>query len=438
MKSSSSRGATSSTRSSKTGIKAKSDQQKDHGRDLIQNLVEQLVDPSITVDKNVVKTINARIAAIDELVSKQVDEIMHHEAFQKLEGSWRGLNKLVMGSETSEMLKIRVFNTSKKDLQKDFEGAAEFTESALWRKVYQDEFGTYGGDAFAAIVGDYEFGKGAQDVALLSHMSEVAAGAHAPFLTAAGASMFGLESFTEMPKPRDLAKIFDKNNPENTKWLSFRDSEDSRYVAMVMPHVLRRLPYGDENPIDEFDYQETIAGEHENYLWGNAAYDLANRMTDAFAQYHWCVAIRGVEGGGLVEDLPIHTFKTKEGKVASTCPTEVLIPRRPGEGAVGSRLHRPAQREEQRSRRLLRWQLRPAAEEVQHGRGDGERRSVLQAALPDGDEPDRALPEVDLSRQDRLLHVALQDGVLPQQLDQELHAGRRRREPGRDGRAAAA
>lgn len=309
-----------------TGIRAKGDKQKDHGRDLIQNLVSQLIDPTMTVDKNVIKTINARVAAIDELISKQVDEIMHHKDFQKLEGSWRGLNKLVMSSETGEMLKIRVFNTSKKDLLKDFEGAAEFTESALWKKIYEDEFGTFGGDSFGALMGDYEFGKGAQDVALLGHVSEVAAGAHAPFLTAAGAEMFGMDSFTQMPNPRDIAKIFDKNNPENTKWLSFRDSEDSRYVSMVLPHVLRRLPYGDENPVDEFNYQETIDGEHDNYLWGNAAYELAGRLTESFAQYHWCVSIRGVEGGGLVEDLPIHTFKTKEGDVASKCPTEVLIP----------------------------------------------------------------------------------------------------------------
>lgn len=309
-----------------TGIKAKDDKQKEHGRELIQNLIEQLIDPAIVVDKNVIKMINGRVAAIDGVISKQVDEILHHPDFQRLEASWRGLNKLVMSSETGEMLKIRVYNTSKKDLLSDFEGAAEFTESALWKKIYEDEFGTFGGDAFGALLGDYEFGKGAQDVALLNHVSEVAAGAHAPFLTAASASMFGMESFTQMPNPRDLAKIFDKNNPENTKWLSFRDAEDSRYVSMVLPHTLRRLPYGSENPIDEFDYMETIDGEHDSYLWGNAAYELGGRLTDAFAKYQWCVAIRGVEGGGLVEDLPIHTFKTREGDVGSKCPTEVLIP----------------------------------------------------------------------------------------------------------------
>ena len=309
-----------------TGIKPKGDDQTQHGKDLIENFVAQLIDPTTKVDKNVVKTINARVAAIDELVSKQLDEVLHHEDFQRLEGSWRGLHKLVMGTETGEMLKLRVMNCNKQDLLKDFESATEFTESALFKKIYTEEYGQLGGDAYGALVGDFEFGKGAQDIALLDHISGVAAAAHAPFLTAAGAQMFGLESFTEMPKPRDLAKVFDKNNPENTKWLSFRDAEDSRYVSMVVPHVLRRLPYGDDNPVEEFNYQETIDGEHDNYLWGNAAYELGGRLTDAFAKYHWCVAIRGIQGGGLVEDLPIHTFKTREGDVGSKCPTEVLIP----------------------------------------------------------------------------------------------------------------
>jgi type VI secretion system protein ImpC len=280
----------------------------------------------MVVAKSVVKAINSRIAAIDALLSRQLDEVLHAPEFQKLEGSWRSLNQLIMNSETGENLKIRVLNVSKKDMLRDFQAAAEFTESGLWKKVYEYEFGVYGGDPFAALLGDYEFGKGAQDVALLDHVSAVAAGAHAPFLSATSPQMFGMDSFTQMPDPRDVAKIFDKNNPENTKWLSFRDSEDSRFVSLVLPHTLRRLPYGEDNPVDEFDYQETIDGEHDNYLWGNAGYDLAGRLTAAFAKHHWCVAIRGPEGGGLVEDLPIHVFKSREGDVGSKCPTEVLIP----------------------------------------------------------------------------------------------------------------
>jgi type VI secretion system protein ImpC len=309
-----------------TGIRPGDEAARERGQELIKNLVDQLVHPDMVVAKSVVKTINARIAAIDSLLSRQVDEILHAEEFQKLEGSWRSLNQLVMGSETGETLKIRVLNVAKKDLLRDFQAAAEFTESGVWKKVYEYEFGLYGGDPFGALVGDYEFGKGAQDVELLDQLSMVAAAAHAPLISAAAPQMFGMERFTQMPDPRDIAKIFDKNNPENTKWLSFRDSEDSRFVALTLPHTLRRLPYGEDNPIDEFDYQESIDGEHDNYLWGNAAYDMAGRLTDAFARHHWCVAIRGPEGGGLVEDLPIHVFKSREGDVGSKCPTEVLIP----------------------------------------------------------------------------------------------------------------
>ncbi len=221
----------------------KTDERK-HAETLIKNIVEQIIDPSFVVEKGVTETINARISAIDRTLSRQLDAVLHHADFQKLESSWRGLHKLVHGTETGEFLKLRVLNVGKKELLRDFQSASEFTESALWKAVYEYEFGLFGGDPFGALVGDYEFGKGPMEVELLTHMSQVAAAAHAPFITAAGAQMFGMQSLTEMPNPRDVAKIFDKNNPENTKWLSFRDSEDSRFVTMVLPHVLRRLPYG--------------------------------------------------------------------------------------------------------------------------------------------------------------------------------------------------
>jgi type VI secretion system protein ImpC len=308
------------------GIKPSDDAERDRAKDLILTLVKQLLDPGMVVQKNVIRTINARIAALDEILSRQVDRILHHPDFQKLEASWRGLNRLIMNSETSETLKIRVLNVSKKDLKADFDAAAEFTESALWKKVYEYQFGLYGGDPFGALVGDYEFDKGVQDVALLTSISEIAAAAHAPFVSGVAPKMFGMDSFTQMPDPRDLAKIFDKTNPQNTKWLSFRDSEDSRFAALVLPHTLRRVPYGPETePIESFNYQETVE-EHGDYLWGNAAYDYACRLTDAFAKHHWCVAIRGPEGGGLVENLPIHVFKTREGDNSSKIPTEVAIP----------------------------------------------------------------------------------------------------------------
>ena len=309
-----------------TGIRPSDDTGRTRARDLVSNLVGELVKPDMRVSRNALETINERIAAIDEILSEQMDQILHAEEFQKLESSWRSLHKLVFGSETGENLKIRVLNISKRDLLRDFRSASEFTESTLWKSVYEYEFGLYGGDPFGHLVGDFEFGKGPQDVELLQQISQVAAAAHAPFVAAAAPQMFGMESFTEMPNPRDIAKIFDKNNPENTKWLSFRDAEDSRFVALVLPHTLRRLPYGSETePIDAFGYEEK-AEEHDDYLWGNAAYDFAQRVTDAFAKHHWCVAIRGPEGGGLVEDLPIHTFKTREGDIGSKCPTEVLIP----------------------------------------------------------------------------------------------------------------
>ncbi|MBK8167240.1 MAG: type VI secretion system contractile sheath large subunit [bacterium] len=311
-----------------TGIKSRDEAGRAYGQDLIKTLVEQLLDPGTVVAKGVTRTVNQRIAAIDALVSRQLNEVMHHPDFQKLEASWRGLNQLVMGSETGETMKIRVLNISKKDMLRDFQAASEFTESALWKKIYENEFGQYGGDPYGCLVGDYEFGKGPQDMELLEHMSTVAAAAHAPFVSAAGAPMFGLESFTELPNPRDLAKIFDKSNPENTKWLSFRESEDSRFVCLLVPHVLGRLPYGSATvPTETFDFEEDVDGQdHHKYLWTNAAYSFAGRLTSAFAKHHWCVAIRGPEGGGLVEGLPIHVFKSREGDVGAKCPTEILIP----------------------------------------------------------------------------------------------------------------
>ncbi|MBN2171915.1 MAG: type VI secretion system contractile sheath large subunit [Candidatus Krumholzibacteriota bacterium] len=310
-----------------TGIKPRDEAARDYGQGLIKNLVQQLLDPGMVVAKGVTQTINQRIAAIDAVVSQQLNEIMHHDEFQRLESGWRGLHQLVMNAETGETMKVRVLNIAKKDLLRDFQSAAEFTESALWKKVYEYEFGLYGGDPYGALVGDYAFGKGPQDIELLEHISHVAAAAHAPFISAAGAEMFGLASFTEMPNPRDVAKIFDKSNPENTKWLSFRDSEDARFVALTLPRTLGRLPFGkDTAPVDAFDFEEEVADSHDNYLWINSAYSFANRLTDAFSQHHWCVAIRGPEGGGLVEGLPIHTFKTREGDVGAKCPTETIIP----------------------------------------------------------------------------------------------------------------
>ncbi|MGH7931833.1 MAG: type VI secretion system contractile sheath large subunit [Candidatus Binataceae bacterium] len=301
------------------------DEQRQQSRREIVTLVEEVMKGTLRVSKDLEATINARIADIDHLISEQVNQIMHHEEFQKLEASWRGLRFLVMSSETSTMLKIKVLNTSKEDMRRDLERASEFDQSALFKKVYEEEFGTFGGAPFGALIGDYTFGRHPQDVAMLEKLSNVAAAAHAPFFSAASSELFNLDSFTELGTPRDLAKIFD--TVEYAKYKSFRESEDSRFVGLTLPHVLMRLPYGPETtPVEEFNFVENVDGkDHSKYLWGNAAYALGTRITDAFAKYSWCAAIRGVEGGGLVEGLPTHTFHTDEGEIALKCPTEIAI-----------------------------------------------------------------------------------------------------------------
>ncbi len=298
---------------------------RERGKNLVAEFVNQVLEGAMTVSKDAEAMINARIAQIDHLISIQLNEILHHEQFQKLEASWRGLKYLLDQSETSSNLKIKVLNVSKKELLRDLQRAPEFDQSALFKKVYEEEFGIFGGAPFAGIVGDYEFGRSPEDIELLEKISNVAAAAHAPFLSAASPDMFNLESFTQLDAPRDLGKIFDTT--EYAKWKSFRASEDSRYVALTCPRILMRLPYGKETkPVEGFNFEEHVSGaDHSKYLWGNAAYALASRMTKAFALYGWCAAIRGVEGGGLVDGLPVHNFYTDSGDVAMKCPTEVPI-----------------------------------------------------------------------------------------------------------------
>jgi type VI secretion system protein ImpC len=299
--------------------------QKSWAKEIIGEFAKEVMEGQITISKDTEAMINARIAELDRLISLQLNEIMHHEDFQKLESSWRGLNYLVQQSETSDNLKIKVMNITKKELLKDMEKAAEFDQSNLFKKVYEEEFGMFGGHSYGVMIGDYEFGFNPQDMALLEKISEVAAAAHAPFISAAAPKMFNWETFTELGGPRDLSKIF--TAAEYVKWKSFRKSEDSRYVGLTLPHILMRLPYGSETiPVEQFSFEEDVDGtDHQKYLWGNAAYALGTRLTDAFAKYGWCAAIRGVEGGGLVHGLPTHTFKTDEGEVALKCPTEIAI-----------------------------------------------------------------------------------------------------------------
>lgn len=299
--------------------------EKATARDQIAELVDEVLAGTVTLSRDLAASIDARIAELDQLLSDQVNAIMHHPDFQKLEASWRGLKYLVMQSETSPMLKIRMMNAAKKDLIKDFKSAPEFDQSALFKKIYEEEYGTFGGAPYAALIGDYEFSRHPEDFYLLDELSHVAASGHAPLISAAAPGLFGLESFSDIGKPRDLSKIFD--TVEYAKWKSFRESDDSRYVGLVLPHVLGRLPYGkDTAPLEDFNFEEDVDGtNHDKYLWTNAAYAFGARLTDAFAKYGWLAAIRGVEGGGLVEGLPTHTFKTDDGEIALKCPTEVAI-----------------------------------------------------------------------------------------------------------------
>jgi type VI secretion system protein ImpC len=307
------------------GRMARDENQTLYAKDLIGEFATQVLDEGMSVSNDTVAALSSRIAQIDELISAQLNEIMHAPEFQRLEATWRGMHYFVTNTETSTMLKLRVFNVAKKEILDDLEKAVEFDQSNLFKKIYEEEYGTLGGHPYSLIVGDFEFGRHPQDVALLEKLSNVAAAAHAPFIGGASARLFDMDSFTELGRPRDLAKIFE--SAELTKWRSFRASEDSRYVSLVLPHILMRLPYGpDTKPVDGFNYVEDVDGRnHAEYLWGNAAWALALRITTAFAQYSWCAAIRGVEGGGVVEGLPTHTFRTDEGDVALKCPTEIAI-----------------------------------------------------------------------------------------------------------------
>ncbi|TVP73636.1 MAG: type VI secretion system contractile sheath large subunit [Gemmatimonadales bacterium] len=299
--------------------------QQKRGRNLVENFVSEVLEGTIQYSADTESMLNSRIAQIDRLISAQLNEVMHHPDFQKLEGTWRGLKYLLNQSDTSTMLKIKVLNVQKKELLKDLQRAPEFDQSALFKKVYEEEYGVFGGAPFGALLGDFEFDKSGQDIELLEKVGEVAAAAHAPFLTAASSKMFNLDSYTQLDAPRDLAKVFDTT--EYAKWKAFRESEDSRYVALTAPRMLLREPYGhDTVPVEAFDYEEEVDGtQHDDYLWGNAAWALGARVTQAFAKHGWCATIRGVESGGLVEDLPVHNFKTDSGDVAMKCPTETQI-----------------------------------------------------------------------------------------------------------------
>lgn len=292
---------------------------------MLQEFANQVLTQTDATPKNPAAFLSAQIARLDGILSDQLNEIIHQPAFLSLEGSWRGLNYLVMNTFTGTELKIKLLNVSKADLLSDLENAVEFDQSQLFKKVYEAEYGTLGGEPYSCLIGDYTFGPLPQDMSLLSKISGVAAAAFAPFFAAADPSMFNLTSFTDLDVPMDLAQIFE--NVDYIQWNAFRETDESRYVVLTLPRVLMRLPYGPKTvPVKGINFVEKVnADDNADFCWGNTAYTLGQRITNAFFLYNWTAAIRGVEGGGLVENLPVYTYQTTEGDMAVKCPTEITI-----------------------------------------------------------------------------------------------------------------
>ncbi len=308
-------------------FKPKSDQAKSAITTAVQTLAEQALANTAIISDDAVKSVEAIIAELDRKLTEQVNMILHNEEFQKLEGTWRGLHYLVNNTETDETLKIRVINISKKEVSKTikkFKGTA-WDQSPLFKQIYEEEFGSPGGEPYGCLIGDYFFDHSAPDVELLGGMAQIAAAAHAPFISAASPTMMNMDSWQELSNPRDITKIF--GTAEYAPWRSLRDSDDSRYIGLTMPRNLGRIPYGAKtSPVEEFDFEEDTDGnDHSKYLWTNAAYAMGVNVTRSFKQTGWCASIRGVESGGIVEGLPCHTFPTDDGGVDMKCPTEIAI-----------------------------------------------------------------------------------------------------------------
>ena len=308
-------------------FKPKSAEAKSAVQQAVQTLAQQALSSTQLISGDAIKTIEAIIAEIDKKLSQQINLIMHHEDFRSLEGTWRGLHHLVNNTETDEKLKIKVFNVTKKDLGKTlkkFKGTS-WDQSPLFKKMYEEEFGTPGGEPFGCLIGDYHFDHSAPDVEILTGMAQIAAAAHAPFITGTAPNVMNMESWRELGDPRDLTKIF--QTPEYAPWRSLRASEDAKYLGMCMPRFLSRIPYGAKtSPVDDFAFEEDTEGaDHNKYVWSNSAYAMGVNVTRAFKLYGWCARIRGAESGGMVEGLPCHTFPTDDGGVDMKCPTEIAI-----------------------------------------------------------------------------------------------------------------
>ncbi len=308
-------------------FKPKTEEAKSAVEQAVQTLAQQALAGTAVIGQDVVKTIEAMVAELDRKLTEQVNLILHNEEFQKLEGAWRGLHYLVNNTETDEMLKIRVMNITKKELHKTlkrYKGTA-WDQSPLFKRIYEEEYGQFGGEPFGCLVGDYYFDQSPPDVELLGEMAKVSAAAHCPFIAGASPNVMQMDSWQELANPRDLTKIF--LTPEYAAWRSLRESDDARYLGLAMPRFLARQPYGAQtNPVDEFDFEEdTGAADHSKYAWANAAYAMATNINRSFKMYGWCSRIRGIESGGAVEGLPVHTFPTDDGGVDMKCPTEIAI-----------------------------------------------------------------------------------------------------------------
>ncbi len=308
-------------------FKPKTDRAREAIESAVKTLAEQALGQTQLISDDALKSITAIIAEIDYRLTEQLNLVMHHEDFQKLEGAWRGLHYLVNNTETDEMLKIRVLNISKKELGKTlkkFKGTA-WDQSPIFKKMYTEEYSMFGGEPYGCIVGDYHFDHSPPDVGLLQEMMQVCGAAHTPFIAGADPNVMGMETWQDLMNPRDLTKIF--GTPEYAAWRSLREAEDSRYLGLAMPRFLARLPYGPKTePVDEFHFEEDVDGaDHRKYIWCNSSYAMATNITRAFKMYGWCTAIRGVESGGAVEGLPTHTFPTDDGGVDMKCPTEIAI-----------------------------------------------------------------------------------------------------------------
>jgi len=292
----------------------------------VQAFIDQLLQPGKEVSKVSASLVDDMIADLDKKLSSQVDAILHNEEFQKIESTWRSIKFLVDRTNFRENVKIEIINVNKQDLFDDFEDSPDITKSGLYKNVYTAEYGQFGGQPYAMMIGNYEFGPGTQDIKLMQSLASVATMSHAPFVAAAGPQFFGLESFTGLPNLKDLNSIFEM--PQYAKWQGFRQSEDSRNFGLALPHFLLRTPYSSDTiPAKSFDYREDVAGGDKDFLWGNAAFAFASRITDSFAQYRWCSNIIGPQGGGAVDDLPIYTFESM-GELQNKIPTEVLISER--------------------------------------------------------------------------------------------------------------